>query len=90
MSLSMDRRGSLSTIRARRGGSFRIVEDTTYVYSDGNAAKWTPEKVRKRCRTDVDRLVQDRDAFVLRNQGLLLKSLQKNGLEEANKGELRT
>ncbi len=69
---------------------FRIVEDTSYVYSDDKAAKWTPEKVRKRCQTYVDRLVRDRDAFVLRNQGLLLKSLQENGLEEANYGELRT
>ena len=62
---------------------FRIVEDTSYVYSDGKAAKWTPEKVRNRCQTYIDRLVQDRDAFVLRNQGLLLKSLQEDGLEEA-------
>ncbi len=62
---------------------FRIVEETARVYAEGQPAKWTPAKVRSRCQRYIDRLVRDRNAFVLRNQRLLLQSLGESGHEQS-------
>jgi radical SAM superfamily enzyme YgiQ (UPF0313 family) len=57
---------------------FRIVDETSYVYSDGKPNRWTPARVRARCDKYIERLVRMRNAFVLRNQGLLLESLSES------------
>ncbi|HTU43796.1 MAG TPA: radical SAM protein [Bryobacteraceae bacterium] len=54
---------------------FTIVEDTSYVYSDGKRNRWTPEAVRTECLAFQERLQAERDAFVSRHQEILLEAL---------------
>ena len=58
---------------------FQVVEDTSWVYSDGHARHWSPDELRSMCDGFVDRLVSERDAFVLRNQDRLLEALKRDG-----------
>lgn len=53
----------------------RIVEDLSYVFSDGKENPWNPEEVeasRKRILADF---IRQRDAFVFRNEAILLEAL---------------
>jgi anaerobic magnesium-protoporphyrin IX monomethyl ester cyclase len=59
---------------------FQVVEDTSYVYSHGRPRRWSPEELRLLCESFVNRLVKDRDAFILRNQDLLLDALRRDEL----------
>ncbi|HEX7722836.1 MAG TPA: radical SAM protein [Pyrinomonadaceae bacterium] len=57
-----------------------VVEDLTYVYSDGRKIKWKPEEVEA-CRQQVlDDLIAQRDEFVLANEELLLATLRREGV----------
>jgi hypothetical protein len=57
---------------------FQVVEDTSYVYSHGRPRRWSSEELRSLCESFVNRLVDNRDAFILRNQDRLLDALQRD------------
>ena len=56
----------------------RVIEDTASAVEQGRPQVWSAEVLQGRCRDFVDRLVSTRDAFVLRNQALLLEALQRD------------
>jgi radical SAM superfamily enzyme YgiQ (UPF0313 family) len=58
---------------------FRIIEDTSSVYSDGQPRRWSSEDLRSLCESFVNRLVENRNAFILRNQDVLLEALERDG-----------
>jgi hypothetical protein len=58
---------------------FRVIEDTSYVFSDGRPRLWSAEELRSQCEGFVSRLVDNRNAFILRNQDLLLEALERDG-----------
>ena len=58
---------------------FQVIEDTTYVYSDGRQRRWSSDELRSLCEGFVDRLVKCRNAFILRNQDILLEALEQDG-----------
>ena len=58
---------------------FQAIEDTSYVYSDGRPRLWSAEELRSQCEHFVNRLVDNRNAFILRNQALLLEALERDG-----------
>lgn len=62
--------------RASNEVLLRIVEDTSYVFSDGRSSIWSADELRSQSRRFTDRLLTARNAFVLKNQGLILESLQ--------------
>jgi anaerobic magnesium-protoporphyrin IX monomethyl ester cyclase len=57
---------------------FQVVEDTSWVYSHGRPKRWSSDELRSMCDGFVDRLVSQRDAFVLRNQDRLLEALRRD------------
>jgi radical SAM superfamily enzyme YgiQ (UPF0313 family) len=54
----------------------RVVEDLSYVYSDGRENPWNPDEVEKSRQQFLEDLHTERDAFVLRHQEILLDALQ--------------
>lgn len=54
----------------------RVVEDISYVYSDGAPETWSAEVLREQCRQFNERFLRTRNAFVARNQDRLLAALQ--------------
>lgn len=54
----------------------QIVEDLSYMFSDGRANPWSVNDLRSRSSAFTHRLITTRDEFILRNQDLLLESLQ--------------
>lgn len=54
----------------------QVVEDTSYAVSDDRPSPWLPDDLQSQCESFVERLVSTRDAFVLRNQQLLLDALR--------------
>jgi radical SAM superfamily enzyme YgiQ (UPF0313 family) len=57
---------------------FQVVEDTSWIYSHGRPKRWSSDELRSMCDGFVDRLVSQRDAFVLRNQDRLLEALRRD------------
>jgi hypothetical protein len=57
---------------------FQVVEDTACVYSHGRPTRWSSEELRSLCERFVNRLVSNRDTFILRNQDRLLEALQQD------------
>jgi radical SAM superfamily enzyme YgiQ (UPF0313 family) len=55
----------------------RIVEDLSYVYSDGRENTWDADDIERRRQRVLDDLVRERDAFVLAHQDLLLDTLER-------------
>jgi hypothetical protein len=55
-----------------------VVEDTSYVFSDGYPKVWSANELKVKCANLVNRLVSNRDAFILRNQDLLLEALERD------------
>ena len=55
----------------------QIVEDLSYVFSHGRQNPWSVDDLRVRSTGFTNHLISTRDAFVLRNQDLLLESLRK-------------
>jgi radical SAM superfamily enzyme YgiQ (UPF0313 family) len=53
----------------------RVIEDTSYVYSDGRPNLWSAQELRSQCERFSSRLMNHRNRFVLRNQDLLLEAL---------------
>jgi hypothetical protein len=60
----------------------QIVEDLSYVFSHGRENPWSVDDLRVRSTGFTNHLISTRDAFVLRNQELLLESL-RNGSQPA-------
>jgi anaerobic magnesium-protoporphyrin IX monomethyl ester cyclase len=56
----------------------QIVEDLSYVFSDGKANPWSVDELRARSRAFTQRLIGTRDAFILRHQDQLLQSLAED------------
>ena len=57
---------------------FQVVEDTSYVYSDGKPDLWTPEAVKKECIAFQELLVRERNDFVSRNQDIFMQALRED------------
>jgi radical SAM superfamily enzyme YgiQ (UPF0313 family) len=69
--------------RASNDLLFRVVEDMSYVYSDGHPNTWSAEVLRRRCRGFLSWLLDERNAFIYGNQEILLEALQRDGVMEA-------
>ena len=52
-----------------------VVEDLSYVFSDGKENPWIAEKVERSRIRILERFITERDAFVYRNQAILLDVL---------------
>jgi anaerobic magnesium-protoporphyrin IX monomethyl ester cyclase len=55
----------------------RVIEDTSYVYSDGRPRLWSAQELRLRCEHFLSQLLNHRNSFILRNQDLLLETLRQ-------------
>jgi anaerobic magnesium-protoporphyrin IX monomethyl ester cyclase len=55
----------------------KVIEDTSYVFSDGRPKLWSAPQLRLQCEKFVGLLTSQRDAFILRNQDLLLETLRR-------------
>ena len=55
-----------------------VVEDLSYVYSDGRENKWVPEELEKSRKRILREFIEKRDAFVYANEEIMLGAL---GLE---------
>jgi anaerobic magnesium-protoporphyrin IX monomethyl ester cyclase len=55
----------------------RVIDDTSYVFSDGRSKLWSAQELRAQCETFVNRLTSHRNGFILRNQDLLLETLRQ-------------
>ena len=64
--------------RASNEVLFRIVEDTSYVFSDGRPNTWTGNELQAVSRGFVERLETTRNSFILKNQEFLLETLQRD------------
>jgi radical SAM superfamily enzyme YgiQ (UPF0313 family) len=53
-----------------------IVEDVSYVYSDGHENHWDPQVIEESRQQVLDDLLTERDAFVVSNQDILFDALQ--------------
>jgi hypothetical protein len=60
----------------------RVVEDLSYVYSDGRSISWTPEGVEEARIEFVRDLLRERNRFVSRNQDTFLRALGRDPAEE--------
>jgi hypothetical protein len=65
-----------------------LVEDLTYVYSDGRENRWDPEDVERRRLHVIEELRDTRDRFVLRHQDLLLAALGISAASATAEGPL--
>jgi len=55
----------------------QVIEDTSYIFSDGRPSLWPARELRSQCETFLKELTSHRDAFILRNQDLLLETLRR-------------
>lgn len=53
----------------------RVVEDLSYVFSDGRENTWNADEVEQHRQRFLDTLIKQRDAFVYRHQTILLDAL---------------
>jgi hypothetical protein len=58
---------------------FRVVEDVSYVYSDGAPERWSADAVREACERFREDLLSARNGFIARNQAILLEALREDG-----------
>ncbi len=57
---------------------FRVVEDLSYVYSDGASNNWSAAALETQCASFVEELVRERDTFIGRHQSVLLRALEED------------
>ena len=57
----------------------RVVEDLSYVYSDGRENRWDPAKLEESRQQVLDDLITERDDFIVRHQETLLTALRLDG-----------
>lgn len=75
-----DYKRTLSEItKANNGLLLRVVEDISYVYSDGRPNPWSTEILRRQCRNALIQLLDERNSFIYGNQDVLLKALRRDG-----------
>jgi hypothetical protein len=55
----------------------------SYSYSDGQPNSWSAETLREKCKGFADTFVRERNAFVYRNQDILLEALRQDAVKEA-------
>jgi len=60
----------------------RVVEDLSYVYSDGRSISWAPEAVEEARIEFVRDFLRERNRFVSRNQDTFLRALGRDPVEE--------
>ena len=67
------------TLRRITGDSNRlligIVEDLSYVFSDGKENPWIPDEVEASRKSILEEFITERDAFVAKNESILLDVL---------------
>lgn len=56
---------------------FRVVEELSYVYSDGHPDTWSADALKVQCQSFFDYFLERRDAFVYGNQEVLLEALHR-------------
>jgi len=56
----------------------RVIEDTSYVFSDGRPKLWSAEQLRSQCESLANLLVTNRNAFIAQNEDLLVEALQRD------------
>src|SRR4029079_9423434 len=56
----------------------RVVEDLTYVFTDGQEDPWTPAVVEERRDGFLNELLAARDEFVYRNEEIILSTLESD------------
>ena len=52
-----------------------VVEDLSDVFSDGTANTWIPEEVEAARKRILEDFLTERDAFIFRNEAILLDAL---------------
>ncbi len=55
----------------------KVVEDLSYVFSDGREIQWDPQEVEENRKRVIEELVTERDSFVLEHQDILLDTLER-------------
>ena len=61
---------------------FRVVDDISRAYTDGVPHGWTAPELRRSCHGFLDDFLRERDAFVVRNQKILLDALERDAARE--------
>ena len=56
----------------------RVVEDLSYVFSDGAPNVWRAEFLQSECARFIEELVRERNGFVGRHQAVLMKALEED------------
>ncbi|MGH3850307.1 MAG: hypothetical protein ACRDRT_11475, partial [Pseudonocardiaceae bacterium] len=56
-----------------------VVEDLSYVYSDGRENRWDPAQLEESRQQVLDDLITERDDFIYRHQDTLLSALRLEG-----------
>src|SRR5258706_13986317 len=56
----------------------QIVEDLSYVFSDGRENRWDPDEVQKERKRFLADLLAMRDTFVYRHEVILLDALERD------------
>ena len=54
-----------------------VVEDLTYVYSDGRENRWDPAEIEKGRLEVLEEVLAERDDFIYRHQTVLLDALEQ-------------
>ena len=57
----------------------RVVEDLSYAFSEGKEDVWTPEVVEQHRDRFLNELLRERDAFVYRNEEIILSTIEEDG-----------
>lgn len=57
-----------------------VVEDLSYVYSDGREYRWDPQEIEASRKQVLDDLLTERDAFVLKNETTLFDALDRDAM----------
>jgi hypothetical protein len=58
---------------------FRVVEDTARMFCEGAPRLQSVQELQSQCEGFLRRLTTNRDAFILRNQNLLIEALERDG-----------
>ena len=71
-------RQSLQAITAASNNLlFQIVEDMSFVYSDGRQMIWSSRTLGPKCQAFLERLLDERNDFVAQNQDILMGALRQ-------------
>ena len=62
----------------------QVVEDLSYVFSDGSENRWDPDQVQQAREGFIAELLKARDGFVYRHQTILLAALERDGFPIAH------